>query len=163
MVFVSIGQIECFGQGDSAGFYYPDGANYKGDANNIGQINAELEENGRVYILSPYADTLMMVGYKLFTDKPLWVLTENPSIINNALGKFDLADFMESWEFEFELKKHIEEEVLSDIFIIETLGGPTSRVKYFDKNTELEIWTYDELLLSLTLRDGVVVSYIIER
>jgi hypothetical protein len=156
------GQFNTFGQDKPLTFYYPDGTKYKGTAKNIAQINKELEEQGRVYvdIQSSSTDNFTTVGYKLFTNKPLWILTDNPDKVNDAITRFDLNDLMTSWKFESELEKYIKKGVLTDIFILETLGPPTNQAKYFDSNIAVENWTYDNLSLTLTLKKGIVTSYV---
>lgn len=147
----------------SLGFYYPDGKKYLGQAKNIAQLNKELEDHGRVYRVAPLADdgdVVTSVGYKLFTSTPLWVMTDDPKKVPKALEKFDLDEFLTSWKMETELEAHIKKGTLSDIFILETLGGPNSRQKYFDANIEFERWTYNNLDLMLTFKKGIVVSYI---
>jgi len=162
LVFLIIGQIRCLGQDKLLPFYYPDGTKYKGTARNIGQINKELEKLGRVYIVTPYTDNgdyLTSVGYILFTDKPLWVLTDSPDKIKDAITRFDLPEFLASWKFEFELENHVKKGVLTDLFILETLGAPTNRTKYFDHNLSVEVWSYESLSLVLTLKRGIVTGY----
>lgn len=156
------GQLNSFGQDKPLTFYYPDGTKYKGTAKTIAQISKELEEHGRVYvdIQSSSEDEFTTVGYKLFTNKPLWILTDKPDKLKVAITKFDLNEFLTSWEFESELEKYIKKGLLSDIFILETLGGPTDRKKYFDSSVEFENWTYDNLSITLTLKKGIVTSYI---
>lgn len=56
LFWLILGQSNLFGQEEPLKFYYPDGSKYKGKAKNIGQINKELEPQGRVYFFCPYAD-----------------------------------------------------------------------------------------------------------
>src|SRR5690606_13455699 len=48
----------------------------------------------------PSADCLTTVGYKLFSNTPLWVLTEEPDRIPDAIRAFDVRKYLLSWEFE---------------------------------------------------------------
>jgi len=107
---------------------------YQGNARSIGEIDKEVESNGRVYTFTPFmkeGDNLTTIGYKLFTDKPLWILTRRPERIDEALTKFSLSEFLTSYQFEITLGRHIKSKNLDDAFILETLGQPTKRTKYF--------------------------------
>lgn len=150
-----------FGQTLNSLMYYPDGKKYKGTAKTIGELNKQLEKRGRVYVYNPFPeDNFTMVGYKLFTDKPLWVMTEDTAKILPAAKSLGLDEFFQSSMFEIELQSAIKKRVLDDAFILETLGQPQQKEKYFDKDIALENWKYTSLGLSLTLKSGIVISYI---
>lgn len=149
-----------FGQSLNSLMYYPDGKKYKGVAKTIGELNKQLEKHSRVYVYSPIADdNLTLVGYKLFTSEPLWILTDDTTKIKNALRSFELNEFLHSWKFEFELKSYIKKAVLNDLFILETLGQPDGKTKYYDKDVQFESWNYASLGLSLNFKKGIVSSY----
>lgn len=147
-------------------FYYPDGKPYKRKAVNINDINSDFGPCGLVKLHTPFcsdqpsADCLTTVGYKLFSNTPLWVLTEEPDRIPDAIRAFDVRKYLLSWEFEFDLKAFIEKKCLTDAFILETLGPPDDRSKYYSQSLEFENWDYKALRLTLTLQKGIVTAYI---
>lgn len=67
---------------------------------------------------------------------------------------------MTSWKFEFDLENWIKKGLLTDIFVLETLGQPDNRTKYFDSNISFENWTYEELSLVLKLKKGIVTGFV---
>jgi hypothetical protein len=146
--------------------YLSNGKHFEGKpGRTIGDISKELNENN-VY-LHTYTfkidDTVKfaLVAFRLFTDIPLWLLGINDSSqIQSAIKTFDLEEFLTSWKFESELEKYIKKGTLTDIFILETLGPPNNKSKYFDVNIQIELWTYSRLGVILTLKNGIVTSYI---
>jgi hypothetical protein len=146
-------------------FYYPDGRPYKRQAVNMNDINKDFDNCGRVKIETPFcsqepgADCLTSVGYKLFTDTPLWVLTNSPEKIPEAVKAFNVREYLLSWEFESDLETFIKKKCLTDAFILKTLGAPDDRSKYFSQSIEFENWYYEPLGLKLTLTKGIVTSY----
>ncbi|MEO7990145.1 MAG: hypothetical protein ABI663_11420 [Chryseolinea sp.] len=163
ILVLTMGVQILYGQTGRLPFYYPDGKKYNGKAANMEQISKELEPQGRVLIVAPFTDDgdyLTTIGYKLFTNKPLWVLTQTPEKIKEAIEVFSIEEFFESYKFELELEKGIKARTLTDAFILETLGQPNKRTKYFDNSIEFQNWTYDIHNLELTLKKGIVTAYI---
>lgn len=143
-------------------FYYPDGEKYKGDAENIYEINLEVEIKGRVYspaTLIDEGDSLTMVGFKLFTNEPLWVLTEDTSKLQRAINAFNYYEYMHSRRVELELKTSIERKNLDKAFILETWGRPDEMIETYDSSGSFEQWFYNELGFILTFENGIVISY----
>ena len=143
--------------------FYPDGKPYKGESNTIGQLKAEFEDQGRVYLFAPYTDQddyLTSIAFKLFTDEPLWVLIEDSTQIPQAIKCFNLNEFFQSWKFDYELIHYIKEGTLSDIFIIQTLGQPDRKTKSFDENIQVDSWFYMDLGVTLKFRNGIVTGFI---
>jgi len=142
-------------------FYLPNGEKYIGIAHTMGEINLEMEEYGRVYIYTYRKNDFSTdVGFKLFTDEPLWILTTDTNLIENAIKSFNLYEYLNSWEFEFDLERYIKMKTLTDIFILETIGKPDKTVKRVDSDSSLENWYYYDLGITLTLTNGIVTSYI---
>lgn len=145
--------------------YYANGKKYTGAAKNIGELNKEFDKYDRIYVYNPegkeFIDNLTRVGFKLFTDNPFWVITKDSTNIQKAINSFDLKEyFNSSWRFQFDLENHIKEGTLTDLFILETLGAPNDKSKYFDGIITIENWQYSRFGVTLTLKNGIVVSYI---
>ena len=151
-----------FGQNEPR-IYLPNAEPYMGKGKTFGQINNDLEKHGRVYVYMDYEDKddpNVMIGFKLFTAEPLWIYIKDTSKIQKAINSYNLYEFLHSWNFESELERYIELGTLSDIFILETLGQPDNKTKYFDKDFQLDRWTYSKLGITLSFKNGIVISYI---
>lgn len=150
-----------FGQ-DKLQTYYPNGELYPHTGKTLEDVNFELEEHGRVYMHIPkdIGEGTFLVGFKLFTNTPLWVATRDKTRIQSAIDSFELDEFLQSYKFEMELENYIEKGTLTDLYILETLGPPDNRDKYFDKNIQVENWTYTDLGIKLTIENGAATSYI---
>jgi len=142
-------------------FYYPDGKKYIGKAKTINDINKELAKGLPVYKHFPrIKDDYSAVGFKMFTDIPIWVITEHPKRIKEYINSFDLSEFLHSWEFEFEIEMCIEKGNLTDIYLLESLGRPDKKTKLGTAKITLEEWYYSNFGISFYLTDGIVTSYI---
>ena len=142
--------------------YFPDGAKYKGKSKNINQLNAELFKNIPIYDYFTQDGTdYPVVGFKLFTNEPLWIMTKHPDKIKKYIAEFNLSDFLTGWEFESELKKGIEKKYLTDLYILTTLGKPDKRISMGDTKKSYEQWTYANYGTSLYFENSVLVRYII--
>ncbi|SKB82656.1 hypothetical protein [Maribacter arcticus] len=140
--------------------YLPDGTDYAGSGTTINQLNKEFEEHGRVYTYdADNGDSMSMVGFKLFTNEPLWVLTDDKSTIQKSIESFNVDDFLYSYKCEMEIEKFIKKGTLSDIFILETLGQPDNKSKYFDEDIQIDLWTYRDIGTTLSFRNGIAKSY----
>jgi len=142
-----------------AHLYYPDGEQYKGSHHSLEQISHDLEEKARVYHYSPFVasgDDITTVGFLLFTDSAMWVLTQNPTVIDSAINHFDLEKFFNSTEFQIELDAFIANESLTDSFILKTLGEPDSKRNFISKDGKFNRWEYKRLGLYLIFEDGIV-------
>ena len=146
--------------------YYPDGKKYTGEANTINQLNKVFEENGLCYTHMPageshpdFEDDYTLVAFKLFTNKPLYVITENPNKIQKAINSFDIDKFFDSYHFEMALESYIDKGNLFDLFILETLGTPSKQSTYYEKDVRIDRWSYSELGVTLTFKNGIATSY----
>ena len=148
-----------FGQ-DKQIIYYPDGKAYKGTGKTFNQLNSEFAESGPIYNYTPNIEGFYTVGFKLFTKQPIYVATTDVTKIQSAIAGFNLERFFNSYDFEMELETHIDEGALTDLFIIETLGQPDNKSKYYDKEIEFKDWTYSDLGVTLQFINGIVTSYI---
>ncbi|MEJ6748665.1 MAG: hypothetical protein QNK60_01900 [Flavobacteriales bacterium] len=97
----------------------------------------------------------------MFTKHPIYVATTDVTKIQLAIASFNLEKFFDSYDFEMELETNITEGTLTDLFIIETLGHPDNKSKYYDKEVEFKNWTYSDLGVTLQFINGIVTSYII--
>jgi len=140
-------------------FYYPDGTLYPKSRKTINEINNDFDPHGRIYVKTLHSKKSFDIGYRLFTDEPLWVLSEDTIKIKQAVKVFNLEEFLKGYQVEIELEKHIKSKSLTDIFIAETLGGPTWRDKEVNANGSKEIWGYDNLKLNLLFTNGIVTSF----
>lgn len=166
MLVIAVIAVAIGASAQDMNFYYPDGKPYKRKCKNILDINNDFDTYGRIRIEIPYCgdsvnqNCFITVGYKLFTDDALWVLSDDPKKVTDAAKTFNLDEYLHSWAFDNDLKNFIKKKSLTDIFILETLGPPSDRIKYVDADHETERWTYEDLDLSLTFRDGIVYSFI---
>ncbi|WP_299798540.1 hypothetical protein [uncultured Maribacter sp.] len=150
-----------FGQ-NKLKFYMGDGTEYSGTGKNINQLNNEVEEHGRVYTYDADlkdGNSMTMVGFKLFTNEPLWVLTDDKSSIQEGIDSYNIDDFLSSYQCEMEIEKFIEKGSLTDIFILETLGQPNKKSKYYDQDIQIDLWTYRDIGTTFSFRKGIVKSY----
>ena len=140
-------------------FYYPDGKKYTGKAKSIGELNNELEERGRIYYhLFESNGDFTSVGFKLFTNKPIWVQTKDSTKIDSAILSFDLNKFF-TYDFERELESNVKEKTLTKDFILETLGQPDRKIKIGENISNIENWTYTALGVRLKFDSESLVSY----
>ena len=143
--------------------YFPDGTKYSGSHHALEQINEDLEEKGRVYHYTPFVnqgDEITTVGFVLFTDSALWVLTHNPALIDSAINHFDVEEFYNSPEFKIELDAFIGNGTLPDDFIMKTWGEPLKKRTFITKEGELHRWYYNNHGVDLIFKDGVVVHHL---
>jgi hypothetical protein len=160
LILVCFYTYPAFAQIDN--IYFPDGSKYKGKSKNINQLNAELFKNIPIYdYFTQDGDDYPVVGFKLFTNKALWIMTKHPNNIKKYIAKFNLSDFFEGWEFEEALKKGIEKKYITDIYIAETLGKPDKRISIGDANKSIEQWDYDQYRVSLFFENSLLVRYLI--
>jgi len=158
-LFIITCLIPFTGYAQQAHLYYPNGERYKGDHHSIEQISHDFEDKARVYHYSPFVaggDEVTTVGFLLFTDSAMWVLTRNPAHIDSAINHFDLDKFYDSREFQIELDAFIANESLNEEFIIKTLGEPASKREFVGREGKFDRWEYKKLSLYLILEDGVV-------
>lgn len=143
-------------------FYTPDGKRIPETFGTIGKLNLAMEEHGRVFSFTQENNTgnFEIVGFKLFTNIPLWIYCYDPNNIKSLINSFNIEEFLHSWKLEFELKSYIKKGTLSDIFILQTLGQPNNKATYFDKQIQVANWTYSNLGVTLVLKNGIVSSYI---
>src|SRR5687768_3383691 len=146
-------------------FYYQDGKPYVRACTSIVDINNDFDKAGRIKTISPICwdsvryDCFIVIGFKLFTDQPLWVFTNSSEDIKQLTRTFDYDAYLKSYEFEHDLKQHISKKTLTGVFILETLGPPNKQVKSEGRPDSLERWYYDDLRVILTLKNGFVLSY----
>jgi hypothetical protein len=140
-------------------FYYPNGVKYNGNAKTIGELNKELEEKGRVHLHLYSSDsTLILVGFKLFTNVPLWIEISDSSLIDKAIKSFNLSTFFEL-DFKRLLITNINDKVLTKDFIIKTLGSPKQKIPYTDNQLKMDNWVYDSLGITLKFNDNLLISF----
>lgn len=146
-------------------FYYPDGKPYKKACRTISDINADFDNDGRIGTFSPMCwdsaryDCFVVIGYKLFTDRPLWVFTNNRRKIPEFLSAFDYTKYLESTHLDSDFKDHIIKKTLTDEFIMETFGLPNRIDRNPDIHVEREHWVYLKPAIMLTFEDGLVIAY----
>ena len=146
-------------------FYYPDGTKYIGKAFNIGGMQLEVEEKGRVINFCP-GDKIERgyytnIGFKFLTNIPLFIIPDNPDSIEYYISLFDLEEYLNSISFEFDIEKFIEEKVLDENYLINTLGEPDCQLHKFCKNNNLiyKSFYYKSINLTFNLRNSIVYKY----
>jgi hypothetical protein len=141
--------------------YYPDGKLYVGKSETIHQLNEEFAKGIPVYIFHTKSkDDFTTVGFKMFTNKPIWVITKNPEHIQKYVNEFNLLDFLNSWEFKFEIDRCIEKRNLTDLFLLQSLGKPDKKIIYGESKNTIEEWQYYSLGISLLITNSIVTRYI---
>jgi len=151
------------GVAQNSNIYTPDGQQYDGDKHTLEHISIEMEPEGRVYHYSPFiaaGDDITTIGFMLFTDSALWVMTHKPHLIDSAISLFDKRQFFESPEFSIALNAFINKGVLTKEFIRQTLGEPTHKRNFITKTGNFDRWAYPQYNLDLILEQGVVTHYI---
>lgn len=147
-------------------FWYPDGRPYKRVCKNINDINKDFDSMGRIKSFAPFCgevdtDCFTHVGYKLFTDTPLYVMAESSEVAKKACekGYFVLSEYLEGHDFEMDLDRFLSQKSITEGFILETLGVPDIKRRYSDGNTAIENWTYKNLII-LTFHNSILHSYV---
>ena len=152
-------------QSDDMLFYYPDGKPYKRECKNIADINADFDREGRIKVFSPMCwdstryDCFVVIGYKLFTNQPLWVFTNTSEKIPEFVNSFNYHEYLESPHFDHDIKQQIAKRTLTDEFIMEAFGIPNQTNRVGEGEGTKEYWTYLARGLVLTFEDGLVTAY----
>lgn len=145
-------------------FYYPDGKPYKRVCTSIVDINADFDKEGRIKTFSPMCwasakyDCFTVIGYKLFTDQPLWVFTNSNENITKLVKSFDYQKYLVSSHFSSDLNDHVKKRTLTEGFILETLGSPDKIDSGRDVDRVGTSWTYVKLGVLLIFEDGLVTG-----
>lgn len=140
--------------------YYPDGSPIVTTANTINDVLAEFFPDTLSYThIGPLEGIEDDVIFKLFTDEPLFVVTNQPETIPKLIDSFDLQGFLSNSQLPYEIDTNIEEG-LSDLYMLETLGPPDDRLASGDGSTRIEQWYYEPYNLTLFFTDGLVSRYI---
>ena len=140
--------------------YYPDGSPIETSANTINDVHAEFFPGIPFYThIAPLEGVQGDVIFKLFTDEPLFVITNQPEKITELIDSFDLQEFLHSWQFTAEIDTNIENGI-SDIYVLETLGPPDDKISSSDGSTQIEQWHYAPYGLTLFFTNGLVSSYV---
>lgn len=137
--------------------HYPDGKKIEG-AKSIAKVNQIV---GVKYSYIHFdCETSDAVGYKMLTNKPIWIITDNPKSIPFLLMSFDHKKYLSSWRFEFDLNYMIKEKGLTDLYLTEAIGTPDNKKRISDGNNRIEIWTYNQLQYKFTIENGLIKKYI---
>lgn len=145
-------------------FYYPDGKPYKRVCTSIADINADFDKEGRIKTFSPMCwdsakyDCFTIIGYKLFTDQPLWVFTNSDEDITKLVRSFDYQKYLVSSNFYSDLNDHVKKRTLTEGFILETLGSPDKIDGGRDVDRVVTSWIYVKLGVLLIFEDGLVTA-----
>jgi hypothetical protein len=140
-------------------FYYPDGTKYHGSAKTMGELNFELEKEGRVYYhLFEYKDEFTIVGFKLFTNIPLYIETTTPEIIDSAIKNFQISDYFKYF-IDINLNNSIEQKNLKSSYFNETLGKPNSIKDSIYDNQPVQLWNYRNIGLTTVFADSLLIAY----
>jgi hypothetical protein len=100
------------------------------------------------------SNTFHMVGYSMLSNNPSWIYTDNPKKIDSLIGLFDYDRYLNSWRLEMDLDKLIKLKALTDIYLIENLGKPSGKTKTSDGRLMSEMWTYDNMELTLFINNS---------
>lgn len=139
--------------------YYPDGTRYEGTSKSYNQLDSELVAGIPIHLyLTPNADGT--VGFKMFTDTPVWVDTEHPEDIKELIASFDLSEYLHGWQFENDLRSCIQKRNLTDLYLLQSLGAPDRKVSMGSAEQALEEWYYRDLGAFLYLDQGIVTRYV---
>ena len=162
---VLLSSIKLLAQPNDMLFYYPDGKPYKRLCTSIVDINADFDKEGRIRTFSPMCwdsakyDCFTVIGYKLFTDQPLWVFTNSDEDITKLVKSFDYQKYLGSPHFYYDLNEHVKKRTLTEGFILETLGSPNNIDIDGNDDRETKNWTYAKLGVVLIFKDGLVTGY----
>ena len=106
-------------------------------------------------------DELASVMFRWLTNEPLFALTGFPDRIEEYAASFNLREFLSSWKLEFELSTALQDETpVTDVTILEALGGPSSRVTRTTATGQSERWEYAQHRLVLYFSRGALVEIV---
>lgn len=160
-----VSSMSLHGQASEMAFYYPDGTPYKRACRGISDINADFDTLARVKVFAPLCfdsvdlDCFVVVGFKLLTDEPLWVWTNNSRAISESVRAFNFQVYVKEGGLIRDLDNHVSKRSLTYDFLIETLGPPDEFAEYEQEGVIYQTIEYRAINLVLSLKDGAVISF----
>lgn len=148
-------------------YWYPDGTPYKRPVKNSADILKDFDNLGRVKFVTPFCgkiqpdDCLTTVAYKLFSDKPMFVIaqTADDAILAVDTG-YNYGEYLLSRIFILNLDEFIKKKALTDKYIKETMGQPDSIKRYSDGTVITEYWRYSDAEITFNFTNGLLISYV---
>ena len=107
-------------------------------------------------------DTAVVV-FRWLQDEPLFLLTGEPERAQEYIESVDLPAMLNSWELSFELEFAIGREgaaPVTDVDVLEVLGGPSSRVTQASATGRVERWEYARYRLVLYFQQSILVTVV---
>lgn len=143
--------------------YLPDGSKLLTNNKSFGKILKDYEPEGRTTLHIPNSevkDAVDMVYFKFLTKKPLIIITKDPSRIKDDINSFDFIDYMTGFLVEMDIEKYVEKKVLTDTYLLKTLGLPDKKPKDVTGNRTFELWYYYKYNLVFKILNSYVIGYL---
>lgn len=106
-------------------------------------------------------DATATVVFKWLQDEPLFLLTGKPERVQEYIESFDLGELLSSWWLDFYLEAALEGETsVTNVEILEVLGGPSSRVTQASVTCRVERWEYARYRLVLYFQQSILVTVV---
>lgn len=105
---------------------------------------------------------LNTVYYNSFTNEPAFafIYSGDSSTMENMVENFDLQEYLNSYMFELDLRRILNSNSMSDLFIIERLGKPTKTTRYTSRGDYTsDFYKYDDLRVILNFINNKLSSY----
>ena len=123
------------------------------------QIEKKFEPLARVSGYSYKCGEITAIYYKLFTREPLFIVTDKTECITSGLKSFNFVKYMSGPIVEIDIKIFMEKKLLTDLYILNTLGHPDNSVKDVTGDKTSEIWYYNDYNLAFKFINGYVIGF----
>ncbi|MEE9448887.1 MAG: hypothetical protein V3V72_02460 [Ignavibacteriaceae bacterium] len=104
-------------------------------------------------------EQLTTVRFKFLTNEPIYVITEDSTCIRKCINDFNFYNYMHSMLVEIELGIYIEDNLLTYLYLQETLGAPDRKPKDVTRGETNELWYYDRYNLVFKIYNGYVYGF----
>lgn len=155
---------DCISQETDVRVYLPSGKELDTGEKVVREIIKDFEPKGMVssYILceSCDKDKVMNIYFKFLTTKPLFIITDKPKCIKQCIDSYDFTYYMRSFLSEMDIERYVEKKVLTDIYLLKTLGLPDKKPKDVTVDRTFELWYYYKYNLVFKILNSYVVGYI---
>lgn len=101
-----------------------------------------------------------VIGFKSLSTTPLFIVTDKnitTADINSEIANSDKSFYFGKYYngLKMDIKKLVSKNILTDLFLIENLGGADNVVKTTSNNIEISKYTYDKYGIDIYFKDGI--------
>jgi len=141
--------------------YLPNGTPKEFPKNStVGEIQKAFDPQERFTMdICKYDEEYVVVYYKFFTNKPLFIITDTKKYLKKSLKHFNFSKYMRGPLVEIDLKRYMKKRLLTDLYALETLGKPDDLKKNVTGDIEYELWFYNNYNLILKILNGYVIGF----